>query len=134
MDERTTQAGPRALALAALLALGAGAADAQVTRDNFLLRTAGDFVALCGVAKDDPNATAAIHFCHGYWVGMDQLAEVTGRPFRNTLYCPPEGIKLTRGEAIGLAVAWLQKNPSATPESAPAGIVRWAAATWPCKK
>jgi hypothetical protein len=119
---------------AAALLLGAGAAAADVTRENFQLRTTGDFVALCGVSRDDPNAAAAIHFCHGYYVGIDHSAEILGRPFRNVLYCPPEGLKLTRNEVLGMVVAYHRKNPQYASEAPVEGIIRWASATWPCKK
>lgn len=119
---------------AAALLLAAGAANAQVTKENFLLRTTGDLVALCGVSAADPNAAAAIHFCQGYYLGLDHFAEVTGRPFRNVLFCPPEGLKLTRDQTLGMVVAYHRKNPQYASDAPLDGIVRWAAATWPCKK
>jgi hypothetical protein len=119
---------------AAGLLLAAGAASADVTKENFQLRTTGDFVALCGVSTADPNAAAAIHFCQGYYVGLDHSAEILGRPFRNVLYCPPDGLKLTRNEVIGMLVAYHRKNPQYAAEAPIEGVIRWAAATWPCKK
>lgn len=122
------------LAGAAVLALAAGAASAQVTKQNFMLRTTGDFVALCGVSRDDPNAAAAIHFCHGYYVGVDHSAEILGRPLRNVLYCPPEGLKITRDEVLARVVAYHRQNPQFAAEAPIEGIIRWATAAWPCKK
>ena len=122
------------LLMGATLLLSAGAASAQVTRENFVLRTTGDFVALCGVSRDDPNAIAAIHFCEGYLVGLDHFAEVTGRPFRGSLYCPPADLKMSRDQVVATVVAWHRKNPGPAAEAPFDGIVRWAAATWPCKK
>lgn len=122
------------LAGVAALAIAAGADAAPVSKENFLLRTTADLVAVCGVSRDDPNATAAIHFCHGYYVGLDHFAEATGRPFRNVLYCPPEGLKLTRDQVLGMLVEWHRGNPQFASESPFDGIVRWASATWPCKK
>ena len=119
---------------ATALLLCAGGAHAQVTQQNFMMRTTGDLVAVCGVSRDDPNASAAIHFCHGYYVGLDHFAEATGRPFRGVLYCPPEGLKLTRDQTIGMLVEWHRRNPKHLAEAPFDGIVRWAAATWPCKK
>lgn len=119
---------------AAALLLGAGAANAEVTPKNFELRTTTDFIALCGVSRDDPNAAAAIHFCHGYYVGLDHISELLGRPYRNTLYCPPEGLKLSRNEVLAMVVAYHRTNPQYGAEAPVEGIVRWAAATWPCKK
>jgi hypothetical protein len=119
---------------AAALLIGTGAATAQVTRNHFVLRTTGDLVALCGVSPDDPNRVAAIHFCEGYILGLDHFAEVTGRPFRGALYCPPEGLKMSRDEMVSRLVAWHRQNPGPASEGPFDGIVRWAAATWPCKK
>lgn len=67
-----------------------------------MLRTTGDLVALCGVTRSDPNAIAAIHFCEGYLVGLDHFSEVTGRPFRGTLYCPPPNVDLTRDQVVAM--------------------------------
>jgi hypothetical protein len=122
------------LPFATALLVFAAPAGAQVSRDNFLLRTTGDLVILCGVSPDDPNASAAMHFCEGYFVGLDHLAEVTGRPFRGTLFCPPENPGLTRDQVAGMVVAWHRKNPQYASERPFDGIARWAAATWPCKK
>jgi hypothetical protein len=119
---------------AAAIALAAGAASAQVTKENFTLRTIRDFVALCGVSASDPNAAAAIHFCHGYYVGVDHSAEILGRPLRNILYCPPEGLKLTRDQVLGMVVDYHRKNPQFAAEAPIEGIIRWAAAAYPCKK
>ena len=117
---------------AATLALEAGAA--PVTTENFVLRTTGDLVALCGVSRDDPNAAAAVHFCQGYYLGLDHFAEETGRPFRNVLYCPPDGLKLTRDQVIAMVVEFHRKNPQFASQPPLDGIITWAAATWPCKK
>jgi hypothetical protein len=119
---------------AAALLIAAGAASAQVTKQNFMLRTTGDFVALCGVSRDDPNAAAAIHFCHGYYVGVDHSAEILGRPLRNVLYCPPEGLTLTRDQVLARVVAYHRQNPQFAAEAPIEGIIRWATAAWPCKK
>jgi hypothetical protein len=119
---------------AAALLLAAGAANAEVTKQNFQFRTTGDLVALCGVSRDDPNAAAAIHFCHGYYVGVDHSVEILGRPLRGILYCPPDGLTLTRDQALGMVVAYHRKNPQFAAEAPIEGVIRWAAATWPCKK
>ena len=43
---------------------------ANVMEEDFRLDTFKDLVALCGVAASDPNASAAIHMCHGYVTGL----------------------------------------------------------------
>lgn len=119
---------------AAALALAAGAASAQVTKENFTLRTMRDFIALCGVGRDDPNAAAAIHFCHGYYVGVDHSAEILGRPLRGIVYCPPDGLQVTRNQLIEMVVTYHRQNPQYAAEAPIEGIIRWAAAAYPCKK
>jgi hypothetical protein len=120
---------------AAALSLVCVVATADVTRENFLLRTAGDLLALCSVSRDDPNKIAAIHFCHGYVLGLDQYGEVTGRVFRHRLYCPTEEfLKLTRDEAIVMFVAWARKNPQHMNETPIDGVIRWLMETWPCEE
>lgn len=124
----------RLLAGAAALLLVAGAARAEVTKENFTFHTMRDFVALCGVSRDDPNANAAIHFCHGYYVGVNHASEILGRPFRGILYCPPEGLKHTREQVIAMVVDYHRRNPQFGAEAPIEGIIRWAAAAYPCKK
>jgi hypothetical protein len=119
---------------AAALVFAAAAANAQVAEKNFVLRTTGDLVALCGATRNDPNAIAAIHFCEGYLLGLDHFAEVTGRPFRGSLYCPPANLDLTRDQVVAMLVTWHRRNPGPAAEAPFDGVVRWAAATWPCKK
>ena len=119
---------------AAALLLATGAANAQVTKQNFMLRTTGDFVALCGVDRNDPNAAAAIHFCHGYYVGVDHSAEILGRPLRGVLYCPPDALKVSRDQVLAMVVDYHRKNPQYAAEAPIEGIIRWAAAAYPCKK
>ena len=121
----------QAVLLTAMLASGTATA---VTEQNFLLKTTGDLVALCGVSKDDPDAIAAIHFCHGYALGLDHYAAATGRVFRNKLYCIPEDTKVTRNQGIAMFVKWAADNPQYMSDPPFDGILRWAMSTWPCPK
>jgi hypothetical protein len=123
--------------LPALLLLGAllpVAAHAEVTRDNFLMRTTGDLLALCSVRGDDPNAVAAIHFCHGYALGLRHYGDATGRVFRGALYCPPSGPGMTRDEAVRSFVGWAATNTQYMSEPPFDGLLRWAMTTWPCQR
>lgn len=114
--------------------LAAGTVTAAVTEQNFLLNTTGDLVALCGVSKDDPNAIAAIHFCHGYALGLDHYGAATGRVFRNTLYCIPDGATVTRNQFIEMFVKWTPAHPQYMSEPPFDGLIRFAMDTWPCPK
>ena len=122
------------IAAAVTAALAAGTATAAVTEQNFLLNTTGDLVALCGVSKDDPNAIAAIHFCHGYALGLDHYGAATGRVFRNKLYCIPEGTTVTRNQAVEMFVKWAADHLQYMSEPPFDGLIRWSMDTWPCKK
>ena len=118
---------------AATLSLISVVAKADVTADNFVLRTAGDLCALCSVSPDDPKAIPAIHFCHGYALGLDHYGEATGRIARNRLYCPPADMHLTRDQAIAMFVGWCRENPQHMSETPIDGVLRWEMATWPCE-
>jgi hypothetical protein len=43
-------------------------------------------------------------------------------------------LKLTRNEVLGMVIAYHRKNPQYASEAPVEGIIRWATATWPCKK
>lgn len=118
---------------AATLSVACVVANANVTPENFVLRTSGDLFALCSVSQDDPNKIAAIHFCHGYILGIDHYGEATGRIARNLLYCPPEDLNLTRDEAVAMFVAWFRKNPQYMSDTPIDGLLRWSMDTWPCE-
>jgi len=118
---------------AATLSLVSVVAKAYVTEENFLLRTAADLFALCSVSHNDPNKIAAIHFCHGYILGLDHYGEATGRIARNLLYCPPENLELTRDQAVAMFVVWFRKNPQHMSDTPIDGLLRWSMETWPCE-
>ncbi len=121
----------KAVLLTAVLASGTATA---VTEQNFLLKTTGDLVALCGVSKDDPDAIAAIHFCHGYMLGLDHYGAATGRVFKDVEYCIPENVHVTRNEAVEMFVKWAATNQQYMSEPPIDGLLRWARTTWPCPK
>ncbi len=122
------------IATALTTVLAAGTVTAAVTEQNFLLKTTGDLAALCGVSKDDPNAIAAIHFCHGYMLGLDHYGAATGRVFRDVVYCIPENAHVTRNEAVEMFVKWAATNQQYMSELPIDGLLRWARTTWPCPK
>ncbi len=61
--------------LAICLGVSAGSAKAAVTQDTFLLRNTGDLMDLCSAAQSDPLYTAAVHFCHGFTVGVFRVLQ-----------------------------------------------------------
>lgn len=117
-----------------IVALMPFAGHAAVSKDNFVLRTTGDLVALCSATADDPNVIAAIHFCHGYALGLRHYAEATGQVFRGALFCPPADPRWTRDQMVAAFVRWAESNPQYKTEPPFDGLLRWAMATWPCPK
>src|ERR671918_1118143 len=61
------------------------------TREEFLVRTTQDYVAICSTSPQDPLYAAALGFCHGFAVGAYHyyLAETAG-PDGKSFVCPPE--------------------------------------------
>lgn len=126
---------PRLIALAALAAAAAApAATAEVTRENFLMRSGQDLAALCGAGPSDPYFERALSFCHGYLVGTYDFYKGTsaGRPSRQMLCLPKP--PPARYEVARQFVEWARRNPRDASESAVDALFRFAALTWPCKR
>ena len=120
-------------ALAATLACGLGAADAQ---DATMPRngvTAGRLAEFCaaGGGTDAVNA-AAIGYCRGFLIAAGQYhAEMTARGARPPVFCLPEPSPTIKA-AQASYVAWAQGNPQYASDKALIGLMRWAADTYPC--
>jgi hypothetical protein len=125
----------RLIALAALAAtVVAPVVTAEVTRENFLMRSGQDLAALCGAGTSDPYFERALSFCHGYLVGSYDFYKGTsaGRPSRQ-LVCLPKPPP-ARYEVALQFVEWARRNPRDASESAVDALYRFAALTWPCKR
>lgn len=125
----------RLIALAVLATtVAAPAATAQVTRENFLMRTGQDLAALCGAGPSDPYFERALSFCHGYLVGTYDFYKGTsaGRPSRQ-LVCLPKPPP-ARYEVAQQFVEWAKRNPRDAGEASVDALFRFAALTWPCKR
>jgi hypothetical protein len=123
------------LACVAVIALSAMVSQqglASVAEESFRLDTFKDLVALCGVEASDPNATAAIHMCHGYVIGLVHFHELVGRALEGTVYCMAEDARPSRDAAIDMLVRWSRVHPEYDSEEAIDGVLRWAAAKYPC--
>jgi hypothetical protein len=118
-------------ALILALAMLPTAAPAATTQDNFLLRTAGDLVAVCSPAQDDPLMAAAVGFCEGFAVGVYRTLEETQAGFRAKLFCMPTPGP-TRSQAITSFVAWVQANPAVASGAPGDAILRYLVQTYPC--
>ena len=123
------------LACVAVVALSAMISQqglASVTEEDFRLDTFKDLVALCGVEASDPNASAAIHMCHGYVIGLVHFHELVGRALEGTVFCMSKHQRPARDAAIDMLVRWSRDHPEYNSEEAIDGVLRWAAARYPC--
>ncbi len=109
------------------------AARANVTEENFALDTTGDLIALCGVDAGDPNAMAAIHMCHGYFVGLHHFHTMMGRSLEGHVYCMEVEERPTRDQVIAMLVEWSRAHPEHDSMEAIDGVLQWAADTYPCE-
>jgi Rap1a immunity proteins len=104
-----------------------------VTRDEFLVRTTQDYVALCSTSPNDPMYAAAMGFCHGYGVGAYHyyLAETAG-PKGKPFVCPPEPTP-SRAEIVQMFLAWAREHPQYMGERPVDSLFRFLGEKWPCR-
>lgn len=106
---------------------------AAVAAADFQLRNTGDLVALCSATPADPMATAAIHFCQGFGVGVTRVLEQTDAADRSRpMFCLPSG--LTRNQATADFVRWANADPSRLAMPATDGVAAFLAAQYPCAR
>jgi hypothetical protein len=120
------------VAVVALSAMVSQQGFASVTEESFRLDTFKDLVTLCGVEASDPNANAAIHMCHGYVIGLVHFHELVGRALEGTVFCLADDKRPSRDAAIDMLVRWSRGHPEYDSEEAIDGVLRWAAAQYPC--
>lgn len=126
----------RTMAGAALLLLsGVGLAAAQTAApaSRGVPRTVADLAEVCAIPEGSAEFTAASFFCRGFVAGVGQYhaamhPEGRGRP---PIFCVPDPPPTLR-DAVSGFVAWARANPQHGPEAAVDGLMRYAAATWPC--
>lgn len=117
------------------LTAGTSAPAAQVTQDNFLLKTTGDLIVLCGANQNDPLYTAAVNFCHGFAVGayrMLEIEEAASRTKRKQV-CINEYPTVTRNSAIAGFVTWAADKPDVLATQPNDGLTQYLVNAFPCK-
>ena len=120
-----------ALAAAAVLPLQL---HAGVTRATLDLKTAQDLVDLCTVADNDPNVEGARGFCYGFMSGAGHYHRaINAGKKAKPLFCLPDP-KPSRAESAKLFVDWARANPKYLSDEPVDALIRFASATWPCKK
>jgi hypothetical protein len=110
----------------------AGTAQAQITPDDFQIRTTADLVKLCSADAKDPLQAAAVQFCLGFGVGVfqtDQLRQSATRA--KPLYCTPATLP-TRAETMASFIAWSKATPAAANLAPAAGVLQFFIQTYPC--
>ena len=126
----------RSLAGAALLLLGGtgvALAQAAAPASRGVPRTVAELAEVCAIPETAPDFTAASFFCRGFLAGVGQYhaamhPEGARRP---PIFCVPTPPPTLR-DAVGGFVAWARANPQHATEAAVDGLMRYAAATWPC--
>lgn len=85
--------------------------------------------ACAEAARDAPSATA-VGFCRGFMAGAGQyhLEISTDRPAIFCLPTPSPSFEAAQASFV----AWARANPQYGGEQAVDGLMRWAAATYPC--
>jgi hypothetical protein len=105
-----------------------------VTESNFQLGNTGDLVALCSATPTDAMATAALHFCEGFGVGVVRVLqeEDAADPSHQPMFCLPSN--LSRNQASASFVQWANSDPSHLAMPATDGLAAFLAAQYPCAR
>jgi len=132
------RARPLAWSVAALLA-AAGAAQAPPVRAQAVEQAphsalTSDLAALCAAAPVDATGAAARAWCHGFIVSAAQYhgSLAAANPATARVFCVPVPDSLTLDQVRNAFVAWSRSNPQYARDRAIDGLMRFAAATWPC--
>jgi hypothetical protein len=121
-----------ALALVLGSASAASAQGSAINGDTFTAGTTGALARLCGATAQEPAYAAAIHFCHGLLIGAGQTSDMMRR--RQGMrpgFCLPTPSP-TLDQVAASFVAWSAANPQFNGMRAADGLMRFAAAQYPC--
>jgi hypothetical protein len=118
------------------VALGAAPmASAQqnaITGETFTTGTTGALARLCGANAQEAAYAAAVHFCHGVMVGTGQTSDAMHkRQGTRPNFCLPTPSP-TLDQVTANFVAWSAANPQFDGLRAADGLLRFAAAQYPC--
>ncbi|MEM9146795.1 MAG: Rap1a/Tai family immunity protein [Pseudomonadota bacterium] len=117
----------------ALAALIAGSPAKAAEPETFMIDTATDLARLCAIAPDHPNYMPAIHFCHGYLIGMHHFQAALAAELAEPFYCAETAQpQPTRNTAAADFSAWVAANPKAAEMEALDALITWAIAAYPC--
>jgi hypothetical protein len=121
-----------AFALVFGAALPASAQRGAISGETFTAGTTGALARLCGATAQEPAYAAAIHFCHGVLVGSGQTSDsMHKRQGTRPGFCLPTPSP-TLDQVAASFVAWSAANPQFEGMRAADGLMRFAAAQYPC--
>jgi hypothetical protein len=110
----------------------ASAQSSAITGETFTAGTTGALARLCGASAQEASYAAAVHFCHGVMVGTGQTSDsMNKRQGTRPGFCLPTPSP-TLDQAAASFVAWSAANPQFDGLRASDGLLRFAAAQYPC--
>jgi hypothetical protein len=118
------------LALAAGVAAAPASAQGQAAAPVF---TTGELARACGPAAGDANALASRSVCYAVMVAVGQTHAIytSGRQAPRPVFCLPDPSP-TMEQISARFVSWAAANPQHAGTRAAEGVLRFAAATYPC--
>ena len=121
------------LAGAVMLAGSVSPARAQVTEQTFRGGRTSDLARLCAAQGGGEPDVAARAWCHGFIIGAGQYHNslAAADPTRERMFCLPAETP-TLDQVRTDFVGWAAANPQYADEKAVDGLMRFAAARWPC--
>ncbi len=115
-----------------LLAATFGEAPAQTAPSAAGPVTTSSLASLCAASLSEEVGPVSQAFCRGFIIGAGQYhREITQPGGRAPIFCLPTPTP-TLEAAQASFVAWAAANPQYATELAVNGVLRWAAATYPC--
>ncbi|PXW79683.1 hypothetical protein C8R34_1631 [Nitrosomonas sp. Nm84] len=116
------------------------------TENNFMVKNTQDIVELCSVSPEDKLYTQAIHFCHGYLVGVYHYQnELYKSPGLSPIICIPklhhpasvnseiERVELSRNHTISGYIQWVKEHPEYLKESIVDSLMKYLVDNYSCK-
>jgi hypothetical protein len=121
-----------AFAMSLGVAAPVSAQGSAISGDTFTAGTTAALARLCGATAQEPAYAAAVHFCHGVMVGTGQTSDAMHkRQGTRPSFCLPTPSP-TLDQVTANFVAWSAANPQFDGLRAADGLLRFAAAQYPC--
>jgi hypothetical protein len=112
---------------AGMVALAASPAFAQASASGI---TTASLAEACASEGRDMAGATAIGYCRGFMTGAGQYDREISQN-RPAIFCLPDPSPTFEAAQTSF-VAWARANPQFANELAVDGLMRWAAATYPC--